>query len=612
MKWFGHKSGAVLLLAGFVLGSGCVENHSLGKLAPAKADFPVGDTTESSLDSADLWDLGGSTTDGGNETALWPDLLAEVEDEEIPDVIKFADASGDTLPEAKDVPLDAGKPECVGPGDCESANGPAGACQVWKCNAGICGLNKQPQGSGCDDGDVCTVGDACDGAAGCAGTPDDCDDGDKCTSDSCTPGNGCIHEDEPPAPCADGDGYPGTMTCQNDEWSQCIVASPCELKINQWDTGTVNPYLFQAREGNFYVTYVAKENLDSGANLMLAWVDPTACQITAGPLAVNSTPGEVYYWGGQFAASDKVGNFYAAWEAGSGTGMEIAFAASESGTEFPSPIEMVSVSANGSDPSLAILAPGHVAGMWTGYISSNAPSGFEYDPFVAVNPSAFSGGGFGTATQVAETAIQDDQTAIVADSEGNLYAGWESFDDGSSEGGNIYVAKSDDGGATFGPKIRVNDVVSTAGVGKGEWLAFGDGNLYVVWADSRNDSEKDVYLDVAPGGTLAFGVDVLVNDNTYRYQEDPSVVVGQGGPCEGTVYVAWQDLRSNSSYDIYGARSTDAGLSFDSNIMLNPTEEGDQMNPSIGVDKSCAVGVACRDSATNNKFDIRAAFLPLW
>lgn len=52
--------------------------------------------------------------------------------------------------------------------------------------------------------------------------------------------------------------------------------------------------------------------------------------------------------------------------------------------------------------------------------------------------------------------------------------------------------------------------------------------------------------------------------------------------------VVWQDLRSNNSYDIYGAKSSDAGLSFEANQMMNPTQEGDQMNP------------------------IKATFLPLW
>jgi len=67
-------------------------------------------------------------------------------------------------------------------------------CLRDMCNpaAGKCGAAPVTDGKGCDDGTLCTAGDAC--AAGlCTGVTVDCDDGNLCSNDSCTPAKGCIH-----------------------------------------------------------------------------------------------------------------------------------------------------------------------------------------------------------------------------------------------------------------------------------------------------------------------------------------------------------------------------------------------------------------------------------
>lgn len=91
-----------------------------------------------------------------------------------------------------------------------------------------------PNGTPCDDGDLCTAGDAyqsgacipgapvtcesdnacvvggtCNPATGCSATKVNCDDGDPCTIDSCDPVGGCAHAPDPVCTGdADGDGYP--------------------------------------------------------------------------------------------------------------------------------------------------------------------------------------------------------------------------------------------------------------------------------------------------------------------------------------------------------------------------------------------------------------------
>jgi cysteine-rich repeat protein len=65
------------------------------------------------------------------------------------------------------------------------ANGTPQSCCSDSCSF-------QPQGTACDDGNICTD-DACDGANQCISTPTSCDDGDVCTDDSCSPATGCVH-----------------------------------------------------------------------------------------------------------------------------------------------------------------------------------------------------------------------------------------------------------------------------------------------------------------------------------------------------------------------------------------------------------------------------------
>ncbi len=72
-----------------------------------------------------------------------------------------------------------------------------------------------PDGTGCNDGQICTVGDAC--AAGeCQGDspPDLCDDGNACTTDVCDPAKGCTNVGLDGVGCDDGDACTEGDECQ--------------------------------------------------------------------------------------------------------------------------------------------------------------------------------------------------------------------------------------------------------------------------------------------------------------------------------------------------------------------------------------------------------------
>ena len=68
-------------------------------------------------------------------------------------------------------------------------------CTLDVCNGtnGTCSSAAMPNGSACDDGQVCTVSEYCTGSSCGGGTANTCNDGDVCTLDTCDPIGGCGH-----------------------------------------------------------------------------------------------------------------------------------------------------------------------------------------------------------------------------------------------------------------------------------------------------------------------------------------------------------------------------------------------------------------------------------
>jgi hypothetical protein len=104
-------------------------------------------------------------------------------------------------------------------------------------------------------------------------------------------------------------------------------------------------------------------------------------------------------------------------------------------------------------------------------------------------------------------------------------------------------------------------------------IAFGAGNHFVVWSDYRN-SNWDIYgTRITPNGVVLDpnGIAICKASNIQSY---PAVTF------DGTNYiVVWQDYRSGTEYDIYGAVVTPGGAVIDSFEVS--TQQGDQLSPAL-------------------------------
>ncbi len=84
----------------------------------------------------------------------------------------------------------------------------------------------------CSDGSLCTVGDHCVAGA-CSGAAQlDCNDGNACTSDTCAPGQGCLHTAaDAGANCSDGNACTTSDACAGTSCSgksiDCNDDNPC-------------------------------------------------------------------------------------------------------------------------------------------------------------------------------------------------------------------------------------------------------------------------------------------------------------------------------------------------------------------------------------------------
>ncbi|GBD87938.1 BNR/Asp-box repeat protein [bacterium BMS3Abin03] len=154
--------------------------------------------------------------------------------------------------------------------------------------------------------------------------------------------------------------------------------------------------------------------------------------------------------------------------------------------------------------------------------------------------------------------------------------------------GEIYVSwagplglmfdKSVDGGETWGTDIFVSDIpggwdFNVPGIYRCNGLPITmcdisnsphQGNIYICWGDQRNGSNNtDVFISRSTDGGETWSTAMRVNDdNTTRHQFFPWMTVDQK---TGNIWAVFYDRRNTtgSATDVYVARSTDGGETFD-------------------------------------------------
>ena len=170
--------------------------------------------------------------------------------------------------------------------------------------------------------------------------------------------------------------------------------------------------------------------------------------------------------------------------------------------------------------------------------------------------------------------VQGSQVKVAPD--GTVYAAWmDSTDDEAMKGlGEMYAARSDDGGKTLATPVRVA-VFNEIGFRPRSalfrfWgssfaqLAVGPGGeVYIAYTARPSDKEKDdgdIYLvrSLDKGVTWSSRPIRLNQDQTNRVQFFPAIAVGP----DGAIHAMWGDMRDDPQevrYHIYYTQSKDKG-----------------------------------------------------
>ena len=186
------------------------------------------------------------------------------------------------------------------------------------------------------------------------------------------------------------------------------------------------------------------------------------------------------------------------------------------------------------------------------------------------------GGGDGASpffvpTFLASDVRVDTDAAGAARSEGirvavdglNVYCVWS---DARNDETDIYFNRSTDGGVTWQlSDVRLDTDLSGAAASDDPQIARSGRHLFVVWEDSRGGG-RDIYFQRSDdAGATWLVADVRLDSDApgQALSEDP--VLGVDG---SSVHVAWEEERDGQR-DVYYRGSTDGGLSFRPEVVLN-------------------------------------------
>ncbi|MSS73013.1 MAG: hypothetical protein EXS64_16195 [Candidatus Latescibacteria bacterium] len=173
-------------------------------------------------------------------------------------------------------------------------------------------------------------------------------------------------------------------------------------------------------------------------------------------------------------------------------------------------------------------------------------------------------------TTLADSAVGS-PTVGVDGRTGTVYVTWVGLADSLKT---VYLSRSEKGGA-FSPPTRVNDVPGDVAFHEeaSAQVAVGpEGNVYVAWVNQtavagRRFPASDVRLARSTDGGRTFGPAVTVNDDAKGYR---TTAEAGGMPAshnfhnlvvapDGAVYVSWLDSREGGERVVLAGRALDVG-----------------------------------------------------
>jgi len=202
-----------------------------------------------------------------------------------------------------------------------------------------------------------------------------------------------------------------------------------------------------------------------------------------------------------------------------------------------------------------------------------------------------------TAGFAISRATNDQCVPSVASDGVNFLVVWEDYRGGSNY--DIYGARvTPDGAVLDTGGLVISQVISDQCTPS---VSFDGACFLIVWEDYRRSSRCDIYgARVTPEGTVLDSSGIGVSYANGR-QESPAL--GFDG---ANSLVVWEDDRDGSSYDVYGARVTPEGTVLDPSGVAISTAPGNQEHPVVTTDGASLL-VVWQDDRSGSDWDIYGA-----
>src|SRR4030095_99333 len=141
-------------------------------------------------------------------------------------------------------------------------------------------------------------------------------------------------------------------------------------------------------------------------------------------------------------------------------------------------------------------------------------------------------------------------------SNGNfVHVVWYDYRDGNNE---VYYKGSTDGGISFGADTRLTNASNDS------WMptvSVSGSVVHVIWSD-RRDGNYEIYYKRSTDNGISWGSDTRLTNNTAISNIPSAAVSGQ------VVHVVWPDSRNANVPEMYYKRSTDGGVSWETDTRL--------------------------------------------
>jgi len=305
-----------------------------------------------------------------------------------------------------------------------------------------------------------------------------------------------------------------------------------------------DPWLTVTRDGRAYFTRIEYDNTAS-----------------AGGISVTNTTdgaawGTTYFYDDspnfadkESAAHDAAGNLYWVWNSDSATRQDLAFARSNSGGASWTPKRLVADSGGSLGGIVRVAPDGTVLATWWSYLSNDILLDRSFDGGTTWGTDVRLNSVPGSAQEIGAWQIPI-PSMDVDPASGRIVIAWPDSRNGNMD---IYAVSSTDGGATWGPNVRVDDDPGAALQYMVDLAVDPYGGVHAAWEDRRSGDWSIRYANSTDGGaTWGASVPVSTADTPSTYDRPGDYFAIESG-LDGTVYVVWTDGRG-ADHDIYFAK----------------------------------------------------------